>query len=203
MSRAAVKALIEWYYRGSPGVGMPGAFEKLRYPIGRFEPPFKIDQDQIKKLISDIETLPAGLRRRVKELTDTQLDTPYRPGGWTIRQTIHHLPDSHINSFIRFKWALVEDRPEIKTYFEDRWAGLPDYSVTPVSASLDLSELLHRHWVALLRSLTQQDLDREFIHPGSGPGNVAETIGSYAWHGRHHLAHIQETIRRERWKQPS
>ena len=182
---------------------MPEDLKKLRYPIGRFEPPPEIDQDQIEKWISDIEALPADLRRTVKGLTDAQLDTRYRPGGWTIRQVIHHLPDSHINSFIRFKWALTEDRPEIKTYFEDRWAELPDYSVTPVATSLDLLEALHRRWVALLRSLTQQDLDREFIHPESGPGNVAETIGSYAWHGRHHLAHIQATIRRERWKQPS
>ena len=182
---------------------MPEDLEKLRYPIGRFEPPSAIDQEQIEKWISDIEALPAGLRRTVKRLTDTQLDTPYRPGGWTIRQVIHHLPDSHINSFIRFKWALTEDRPEIKTYFEDRWAELPDYSVTPVSVSMDLLEALHQRWVALLRSLTQQDFDREFIHPESGPGNVAETIGAYAWHGRHHLAHIQETIQRERRKPQS
>ena len=116
---------------------------------------------------------------------------------------IHHLPDSHINSFIRFKWALTEDRPEIKPYFEDRWAELADYSVTPVSASLDLLEGLHQRWVALLRSLTRQDLERTFIHPESGLVNLPETIASYAWHGRHHLAHIRETIRRERWKQPS
>ena len=116
---------------------------------------------------------------------------------------IHHLPDSHINSFIRFKWALTEDRPEIKPYFEDRWAELADYSVAPVSASLDLLDGLHQRWVALLRSLTGQDLERTFIHPESGLVNLPETIGSYAWHGRHHLAHIRETIRREGWKQPS
>ena len=148
---------------------MPEDLKKLRYPIGRFEPPPEIDQDQIEKWISDIEALPADLRRTVKGLTDAQLDTRYRPGGWTIRQVIHHLPDSHINSFIRFKWALTEDRPEIKTYFEDRWAELPDYSVTPVATSLDLLKALHRRWVALLRSLTQQDLDREFIHPEIRP----------------------------------
>lgn len=173
--------------------------QKLRYPIGRFEPPSRIDEDQIERWISDIEALPADLSRTVEGLTDTQLDTPYRPGGWTIRQVVHHLPDSHMNSFIRFKWALTEDRPEIKAYFEDRWAELPDYSVAPVSASLDLLEALHRRWVALLRSLTRQDLDRTFIHPESGPANLAETIGSYAWHGRHHLAHIRELIRREGW----
>ena len=191
------------YYRRSPRVGMPEAFENLRYPIGRFEPPFEIDQDYIEEWISDIETLPADLRRTVQGLTDTQLDTCYRPGGWTIRQVIHHLPDSHINSFMRFKWALTENRPEIKTYSEDRWAELPDYSVAPVSVSLDLLEALHRRWVALLRSLPQQDLAREFMHSEAGPGDLAETIGSYAWHRRHHLAHIQETIRREGWKQPS
>ena len=173
--------------------------EKLRYPIGQYEPPTRIDKDQIEQWINEIETLPADLRKTVNGLTDTQLDTRYRPGGWTIRQVVHHLPDSHMNSFIRFKWALTEDRPEIKAYFEDRWAELPDYSVTPVSASLDLLEALHQRWVALLRSLTRRDLDRNFIHPESGPANLAETIGSYAWHGRHHLAHIRETIRREGW----
>lgn len=179
---------------------MPEDLKKLRYPIGLFEPPSGIDQTQIEKWISDIETLPADLRKTVQGLTDAQLDTRYRPGGWTIRQVIHHLPDSHLNSFIRFKWALTEDGPHIKPYFEDRWAQLPDYSLAPVSASLDLLEALHRRWVVLLRSLTRQDLDRQFIHPESGPANLAETIGSYAWHGRHHLAHIQDTIRRERWK---
>ena len=181
---------------------MSEELEKLRYPIGRFKPPSPIDKDQVERWINDIEALPADLRRAVKGLTETQLDTPYRPGGWTIRQVIHHLPDSHMNSFIRFKWALTEDRPEIKAYFEDRWAELPDYAATPVTASLDLLEALHRRWVALLRSLTRQDLDRTFIHPESGPANLAETIGSYAWHGRHHLAHIREAIRREGWTRP-
>ena len=179
---------------------MPEDLEKLRYPIGRFEPPSGIDQTQVEKWISDIEALPADLRKTVQGLTDAQLDTRYRPGGWTIRQVIHHLPDSHLNSFIRFKWALTEDEPHIKPYFEDRWAQLPDYSLAPVSASLDLLEALHRRWVVLLRSLTRQDLDRQFIHPESGPANLAETIGAYAWHGQHHLTHIQDTIRRERWK---
>ena len=177
--------------------------EKLRYPIGRFEPPSQVDQDQIESWISDIEALPGDLRRTVRGLTETQLDTPFRPGGWTIRQVIHHLPDSHINSFIRFKLALTEDRPEIKPYFEDRWAELADYSEAPVAASLDLLDGLHRRWVALLRSLTEQDLERTFIHPESGLVNLPETIGSYAWHGQHHLAHIREAIRREGWKQPS
>ena len=173
--------------------------EKLRYPIGHYEPPSRIDQHQTERWINDIEALPADLRKAVEGLNDTQLDTPYRPGGWTIRQVVHHLPDSHMNSFIRFKWALTEDRPSIKAYFEDRWAELPDYATAPVSVSLDLLEALHRRWVTLLRSLTRQDLDRTFIHPESGPANLAETIGSYAWHGRHHLAHIREAIRRKGW----
>ena len=182
---------------------MSAELEKLRYPIGRFEPPSRIDRDYIERWIGDIEALPADLRKAVKGLTDAQLDTPYRPGGWTIRQVIHHLPDSHINSFIRFKWALTEDRPEIKPYFEDRWAELADYSMAPVAASLDLLDGLHQRWVALLRSLTGQDLKKTFIHPESGLVKLPETIGSYAWHGRHHLAHIREAIRREGWNPPS
>ena len=144
---------------------MSAELEKLRYPIGRFELPSRIDRDHIERWIGDIEALPADLRKAVKGLTDAQLDMPYRPGGWTIRQVIHHLPDSHINSFIRFKWALTEDRPEIKPYFEDRWAELADYSMAPVSASLDLLDGLHRRWVALLRSLTGQDLKKRSCTP--------------------------------------
>ena len=164
-------APIEWkLFEGHEGGKMSEDLDKLRHPIGRYEPPSRIDEDQVEKWISNIETLPADLRRTVEGLTGTQLDTPYRPGGWTIRQVIHHLPDSHMNSFIRFKWALTEDRPEIKAYFEDRWAELPDYTTDSGLRHLwILLEALHRRWVALLRSLTRQDLDRIVHSPRIRP----------------------------------
>ncbi len=178
---------------------MPSNLDELRYPIGHFNTPETIDESQIQSWISDIEALPEDLRQIVERLSESQLDTPYRPGGWTIRQVVHHLPDSHMNSFIRFKWALTEDRPQIKAYFEDRWAELPDYSSVQVSVSLGLLESLHRRWVGLLRSLGPEDLNREFVHPEAGPTSLVVSIGAYAWHGRHHLDLIEKTVRREGW----
>ena len=178
---------------------MPSNLDELRYPIGHFNTPETIDESQIQTWISDIEALPEDLRRIVERLSESQLDTLYRPGGWTIRQVVHHLPDSHMNAFVRFKWALTEDRPRIKTYFEDRWASLSDYSSVPISVSLGFLGALHERWVGLLRCLGPEDLDREFIHPESGPTKLAENIGVYAWHGRHHLAHIENTVRQEGW----
>ncbi len=148
---------------------MPSNLDELQYPIGHFNVPASIDESQIQTWISDIEALPEDLRRVVERLSESQLDMPYRPGGWTIRQVVHHLPDSHMNAFVRFKWALTEDRPRIKTYFEDRWASLSDYSSVPISVSLGFLEALHERWVGLLRCLGPEDLDREFIHPESGP----------------------------------
>ena len=116
---------------------MTSDLDRLRYPIGQFEAPSHIDENHLQSWIAEIEALPGDLRRVVEPLSESQLDTRYRPGGWTIRQVVHHLPDSHINSFIRFKWALTEDSPQIKAYFEDRWAKLPDYSSVPISVSLD------------------------------------------------------------------
>lgn len=170
----------------------------LRYPIGKFSPPDSISHGQIGEWISRIETLPADLRRTVYWMTDEQLDTPYRPGGWTVRQVVHHLPDSHLNSFVRFKKALTEDRPAIQAYDEGRWAELPD-SREPVENSLDLLDALHRRWVSLLEGLTWEQLQREFVHPDSGPVTLAVTVGAYAWHGHHHLAHIQALVDREGW----
>ena len=178
---------------------MPSTPDELQYPIGHFNTPETIDESQIQSWISDIEALPEDLRPIVERLSESQLDTPYRPGGWTIRQVVHHLPDSHMNGFIRLKWALTEDRPQIKPYFEDRWANLEDYSSVSVSVSLGLLEALHERWVGLLRSLGPEELDRGFIHPESGPTKLAEHIGAYAWHGRHHLAHIETAVRREGW----
>ena len=179
---------------------MPLNLEELRYPIGRFQAPAHIDEGQIQAWIRDIEALPGDLQRQVEWLSESQLNTQYRPEGWTIRQVVHHIPDSHMNSFIRFKWALTEDCPEIKAYFEERWAELGDYSSVPVAVSLALLESLHQRWAGLLRSLGPEDLKREFVHPETGSAaNLAETIGAYVWHGRHHLAHIEKTIHREGW----
>ncbi len=170
----------------------------LRYPIGKFSPPDPITPEDVGAWIGDLEALPDDLRQAVYRLNDEQLDTPYRPGGWTVRQVVHHLPDSHLNSFLRFKWALTEDRPVIKAYDEGRWAALPD-SREPVENSLALLDALHRRWVSLLSGLTRERLQREFVHPDSGPVTLAETVGAYAWHGRHHLAHIEGLVDREKW----
>ena len=172
----------------------------LRYLIGKFHPPEECSPAQVAAWISEIEALPAEVRRTVASLTDAQLDTPYRPGGWTVRQGVHHLPDSHLNSFVRFKWALTEDRPVIKVYHEERWAGLADYQTTPIDVSLDLLDALHRRWVGLLRALGPKDLHREFVHPDFGPQKLSVTIGAYAWHGKHHLAHIRRLLARNGWR---
>ncbi len=170
----------------------------LRYPIGEFAPPNDITRERVDAWIDDLAALPADVRRTVAPLTNEQLDTPYRPDGWTVRQVVHHLPDSHMNSLIRFKWALSEDRPVIKAYDERAWAELPD-SRGSVDPSLDLLEALHRRWAALLRSLTWAQLQREFVHPESGTVVLAASVGDYAWHGRHHLAHIERLLAREGW----
>ena len=170
----------------------------LRYPIGRFSPVAAVTPGQVDAWIDDIAALPSDLRQTVSELSDSQLDTPYRPGGWTVRQVVHHLPDSHMNSLIRFKWALTEDRPLIKAYDEKGWAELGD-SRKPIDQSLDLLDALHRRWASLLRDLDWTQLQREFVHPESGPTTLAVTVGVYAWHGRHHLAHIERLMERSGW----
>ena len=171
----------------------------LRYPIGPFVVPATIAPAQVQAWIDDIAALPADLRRAVARLDDARLDTAYRPGGWTARQVVHHLADSHMNSLVRFKWALTEDRPLIKAYDENGWAALPDCR-GPIGHSLDLLAALHARWVDLLRSLGWAQLQREFVHPESGAATLAVTVGSYAWHGRHHLAHIERLIEREGWR---
>jgi hypothetical protein len=178
---------------------MPDSLARLQYPIGRFDPPAEVTDAHVRAWIEDIESVPRRLRALVEHLSAAQLDTRYRPGGWTVRQVVHHLADSHLNSYIRFKWALTEDRPTIKPYFEERWAELPDYRVVPIGVSLDLLEALHIRWCALLRSLRPDDLRREFIHPDSGSVSLAVNIGIYAWHGRHHMMHIQMLADREGW----
>ena len=170
----------------------------LRYPIGEFAPPSHITRDRIDAWIDEIAALPADLRRTVAPLTEAQLDTPYRSDGWTVRQVVHHLADSHMNSVVRFKWALTEDRPLIRAYDEKSWALLAD-AREPVDPSLDLLDALHRRWVVLLRGLGWPQLQRVFVHPDSGATTLAESVGDYAWHGRHHLAHIERLLVREGW----
>ncbi|TXK74086.1 YfiT family bacillithiol transferase [Paenibacillus sp. N3.4] len=161
----------------------------LRYPIGPFAYEGDLTSEVIAGWIQDIEAAPAQLKEAVKNLSDDQLDTAYRPGGWTLRQVVHHLADSHINSYTRFKLALTEDNPTIKPYMEEKWAELPD-SRLPVDISLSLLASLHGRWVVLLRSLQPSDLEKTFIHPDSGIVTLGLNIGIYAWHGRHHIAHI-------------
>ncbi len=174
--------------------------EKLRYPIGKYQKPQIITPNHLNQYFKDIEELPEKLGVAVANLSLQQLDTPYRPGGWTVRQVVHHIPDSHLNSYIRFKWTLTEDNPTIKAYFEERWAELPDSRETPVQVSLQLLDGLHKRWVILLRALSPQQLKRKFVHPETNASiRLDENIGLYAWHGNHHLAHITSLRQRMGW----
>lgn len=174
--------------------------EELKYPIGHFVYTEEVSNIIVSDWISELEALPTRLEDLVLNLNDEQLNTPYRPDGWTIRQVVHHLADSHHHSYTRFKWALTEDRPIIKAYEEKEWSNLFDAKTAPINFSLNYLKALHAKLVYLLRGLPKEDLQREFIHPD---GNVAvslmENIGKYAWHGNHHLAHIAGVINRKGW----
>lgn len=175
--------------------------EKLKFPIGQFNKPEKITKDVLEQWVNDISTFPARLTSEVINLTDEQLDTQYRPDGWTIRQVIHHCADSHMNSLTRLKLTLTEDEPTIKPYFEDRWAELADTKNMPVQPSLKMLEGIHERWTVLLKKLTDENYKRVFIHPEHGKTfRVDENIGVYAWHCNHHLAHITETKKRHHWR---
>jgi hypothetical protein len=174
------------------------ADQQLQYPIGRFSPPPEISQEHIEAWIGDIAALPAKLRAAVAGLMDEQLDTPYRPGGWTPRQVVHHVADSHMNCFIRFKLALTEDKPTIKPYDEGAWALLAD-SKAGMGVSLGLIEGLHERWVLLLRSMTPEQFRLEFVHPENGVVSLARATGLYSWHSRHHTAHITSLRERMGW----
>lgn len=171
----------------------------LRYPVGEFKYDGPNNQEQRIDLISQIEQAPQNLRKAVDRLSPEQLDTTYRPEGWTVRQVIHHLPDSHINSYIRFRWALTEDEPIIKAYDETLWAELYDARNSPPEVSLSLLEALHRRWVLLLRSLTAEDFKRTYRHPQMGLMTVDQTLSLEAWHGRHHIAHVTSLRERMNW----
>jgi len=171
-----------------------------RYPIG----PFQMEKETLtaeerRGLIDQIAAAPARLRDAVAGLSSAQLDTPYRPGGWTPRQVAHHIPDSHINAYVRIKLALTEAEPAVQTYEESEWAKLPDTAKTPVDVSLELLDALHRRWVTLLRSLGEKDFAKTARHPSWGVVTVDFLLAHYAWHGRHHVAHITSLRDRMGW----
>lgn len=170
-----------------------------RYPIGKFNLNLNISQQDIERGINEIEAFPGLLKRETIYLNDEQLNTPYREGGWNVRQVVHHTADSHMNAFIRFKWALTEDDPQIKTYDEKRWAELKDVEKTPIEISLDLLASLHFKWVVLLRSLSEEELEKQFVHPEWGKVKLKLAIMQYSWHCRHHLAHITNLSERMGW----
>ncbi len=172
----------------------------LRFPIGKFNPPEHIDSALIVEWISDIENCPKAMREAVEGLTDEQLDTTYRPGGWTLRQVVHHVPDSHINSYMRFHWTLTEDSPRIKAYDEKIWAELEYQKSMPIAVSLNLLDMVHQRWVFLLKSLSETDLEKYFVHPENGQNHTLKwTIALYAWHSKHHVAHITDLKKRMGW----
>ncbi len=170
----------------------------LRYPIGKFSGKAAGNDAERQECLKAIEEAPAKLRAAVQELSEQQLDTPYREGGWTVRQVVHHLPDSHLNSYVRFKLALTETEPTIKPYYEDRWAGLPD-SKMPIQVSLTLLDSLHQRWVNLLRSFKSEDWKKTLRHPELGVMTLDKMLALYAWHGRHHVAHITALRDRMGW----
>ena len=170
--------------------------QALRYPIGGFEAPERVDRPRIDAWIDEIARLPRQLRPIVEPLDDEQLARPYRPGGWTVAQVVHHLADSHVNSYTRFRLALTETRPTIRPYDEGAWAELPDARDLRVGPSLDLLDALHARWTGLLRSLGDAEFERDFDHPESGIVTLGVNTGIYAWHGRHHLAHIGLALQR-------
>ncbi len=170
-----------------------------RYPIGKFSFSGTTDEAQREQFIDLIEQAPAALRAAVKDLNSQQIETAYRDGGWTVRQVVHHVPESHMNAFIRFKLALTEENPTIKAYMEDRWAETAEIRDTPVETSLTLLESLHARWVPLLRSLGASDWKRTFQHPELGTVSLERNLALYAWHGRHHVAHVTELRKRMGW----
>ena len=173
--------------------------DDLRYPIGEFDRQFEVSPSARAERVSIIRDLPTKMRDAVAGLSDDQLDTEYRPGGWTVRQTVHHVADSHTNSVIRFKLALTEDEPPtIRPYYEDRWAELGD-SKLPVDVSLNLIDGIHGRWIALMESMSDEDFNKKFIHPETGEWTLDGALALYAWHSRHHTAHITRLRERKDW----
>ncbi len=171
----------------------------LRYPVGKFQREKNVTPELRQKWIAEIAEAPARMRAAVEGLSPVQLDTPYREGGWTVRQVVHHVPDSHLNAYTRFKLALTEEVPTIKPYDEKRWSELDDARTAPTEISLALLDSLHRRWVLFLRSLEAGDFARTFKHPELGVLNLETLLALYAWHGRHHVAHITSLRHRLGW----
>ncbi|WP_409291270.1 YfiT family bacillithiol transferase [Peribacillus sp. SCS-37] len=175
--------------------------EDLKYPIGKFVVPHVFSEEQIKEWIQDIVEAPARLQAAVAGLDEVQFDTPYREGGWTVRQVVHHMADSHMNAFIRFKLSLTETFPTIKPYSEGDWALLADTEKTEISASINILEGLHRRWEVLLRSMGRKEFKRKFIHPELHTTlDLYTTLALYSWHSRHHTAHITTLRQRMQWE---
>jgi hypothetical protein len=173
--------------------------DNLRYPIGRFAWPASVTRDERAQWLDEVAAAPAALRTAVAGLTESQLDTPYRPGGWRVRQLVHHVPDSHMQAYARFKLALTEDEPTIKPYHENRWAELPD-SAGAIEPSLTLLDNIHVRWTHLMSSMADDQWSRTFFHPEQGRALRLDVIlGMYAWHGRHHVAHVMALRERESW----
>ena len=173
--------------------------DDLRYPIGKLNLQKQATPAERQQWLTNIEQAPAKMRAAVNGLTGQQLDTPYRPGGWTVRQVVHHVPDSHLNAYIRLRWALTEDAPLIKAYDEKRWAELIDARTAPIEPSLALLESLHTRWVTLWKSLSDADWQRTFRHPELGELNIIALGSIYGWHSLHHVAHITSLRQRMHW----
>jgi hypothetical protein len=174
--------------------------DSVRYPVGKYEKPDKVLKSDISRWRKEIERLPRDLKKLVAGWNNEQLDSPYRDGGWTVRQVIHHLADSHINAYCRIKWALTEDNPTVKPYEEKLWAELSDARTADIKSSLQILTGIHKRWGLAIRAMSKEDYKRTFFHPVNGSNqSIGEIIGMYAWHGRHHLAHIQNLKTAKGW----
>jgi uncharacterized damage-inducible protein DinB len=174
----------------------------LRFPIGKFDKDIQVISADRDGFIKTILNLHDNLAMAISGLTENQLETPYRPEGWTVKQTVHHIADSHINAFVRFKLALTEDTPAIRPYFEDRWAELPD-SRMPVDVSMQIIKGVHLRWARILMEMSEEDYQRKLQHPDSGEWTLEKFLALYAWHSRHHTAHITQLCRRNNWYFPA
>ena len=173
--------------------------ENLRYPIGKPDPRDGLSADEREEMIAEIERFPSRLRNTVAQMTDEQLDTPYRDGGWTVRQVIHHVPDSHMNGYIRFKLAMTEDHPAVRPYEEQIWAEMEEARTGDIELSLPILEALHRRWAAFLRNLSPADFSRPLKYSDGRTMTIDQILCIYSWHGAHHLAHITGLMQRRGW----